>query len=249
MAVRNVKLTIFNDLVCAWCYIGQRELDTAIKQCADLPLKFDIEYRPFQINRSLPEHGSVKLEEYYIARFGAQRWEQLKATVDARAAHNGITFNWGGKIAQTTRAHRLIHKAGRIGGQPMQRKLIESLHRALFEEAGDIGDADLLASRAEACGVMSKAAAFAYLEGEEDEAEVTRLMQEAIANGVTGAPSTLIDNQFMISGCHTSEVYLQVFRKLAAAHSPEQTTPKQSPQVPLAPSPAAAHAPVPIAAV
>jgi predicted DsbA family dithiol-disulfide isomerase len=235
MAVRNVKLTIFNDLVCAWCYIGQRELDTAIRQCADLPLKFDIEYRPFQVNRALPEQGSVKLEEYYSSRFGTQRWEQLKATVNARAAYNGINFNWGGKISQTTRAHRLIHKAGRIGGQPMQRKLIESFHRALFEEAGDIGDADMLAARAEACGVMTHADALEYLESEEDAAEVARLVNEAIANGVTGAPSTLIDNQFMISGCNTSDVYLQVFRKLAAAHAPEQTTPKQTPQVPLAP--------------
>lgn len=76
--------------ICPWCYIGQREMDTAIERCRDMPLQFEIEYRPYKLQPSLKEGQVFPKKEFYETRFGSAKAENIVTTVTKRAEEIGL---------------------------------------------------------------------------------------------------------------------------------------------------------------
>jgi len=86
-----------------------------------------------------------------------------------------------------------------------------------MEDAKDIADINVLAELAESTGTMSKAEAVAFLESDELEKEVNTMCDEARSKGITGVPMTIIDGKWAVSGGQSSDVFIQIFKKLSAA--------------------------------
>ncbi|KAI0058638.1 thioredoxin-like protein [Artomyces pyxidatus] len=211
MSKRTVKLVVISDFICPWCFIGHHELQKAIAQCANLPITFDLEYRPFILHPALPPDatGSGK-DDYHAKKFGREKWEETKQLVCTKGEDSGINFSFGGPMSVTTNAHRLMTKAYEMGGSSMQSALLPIIFKAYSEEELDISNDDVLAEAAEQAGIMSKSEALRFLASEECLAKVKYQVAEARTKGVTGVPFTIIDGKWAVSGGQTAPVFVKV---------------------------------------
>jgi predicted DsbA family dithiol-disulfide isomerase len=214
MAKRLVKLIVLSDFGCPWCFIAHRELQTAIAQSANLPVSFEVEYRPFMLH---PNHSieSVSKNEFVAKKIGREKWEVCKRMAVERGEAVGINFSFAGPACITLTAHRLVSKAFEMGGAAVQSALINLIFRAYCEDDLDISDAQVLADVAEESGMMSKAEALDFLESDECLEKVNNQIAEARAKGVTGIPFTIIDGKWAVSGGQSAPVFVKIFNKLA----------------------------------
>jgi len=221
MATRVVKLTVITDFICANCCVGEHELLNAITYCKDtlqLPLAFEIEHLPFRLINSpaiAEDAPKVGKTEFLSKHIGAERFDKLQAAISKWAEEKGIPLNFRGVMSQTTRAHRLCQKAYKMDGQKLQLPLLIAIFKASMEDGKDIADFNVLAELAEQTNVMSKQEAIAFLESDELEKEVTTMCAEARTKGITGVPMTIIDGRWAVSGGQSSDVFIQIFKKLA----------------------------------
>jgi len=223
MTDRVVRLTIVNDFVCANCCIGQHELLSAISYCKDtlcLPLSFELEHMPFRLisNACLSDDTTkVPKSTFYENRYGKDKFTHFEAAISKWAKEKGIPISLRGVMSQSTRAHRLALKAGQIAGQKLQLPVLCGVFKANLEDNKDIGDINVLADIAESTGMMSKDKAIKFLQSDELEQEVNDMCDKARNIGISGVPMTIIDGKWAINGGQSSDVYIQIFKKLAAA--------------------------------
>ena len=115
-----MKLEIFSDVVCPWCYIGKHRFDQAVRNLtqASIDLKLEILYRPFQLDPTAPLDTPSPVRDVYIKKFGGVvRADEILAHVTKIAAKDGIEFHMDRALrANTSRAHRLIALAQKLNG-------------------------------------------------------------------------------------------------------------------------------------
>ncbi|KZT50618.1 thioredoxin-like protein [Calocera cornea HHB12733] len=213
----KVTLNVTSDTICPWCYIGFKQINNAIQKAkaAKLPITFDVEFSPFMLDPTLPVTGSRPRRERYIEKFGEARSNAIVETLGNVGKELGINFTYDGVISQTILSHRILMKAYQLGGQDAQQTLLAIIFKGFFEENKNVGDVDWLAQTAEQAGFMSAAEAKKFLESSELEKEVTRKIEMAQMMGITGVPFTIINGRWALSGAQPSEVFYQVFEKLA----------------------------------
>ncbi|MFN3846593.1 MAG: DsbA family oxidoreductase [Paracoccaceae bacterium] len=205
-----IKLDIFSDPVCPWCYIGKVNLDRALESAPDHP--FDIEWHPFQLNPGMPAEG-VDRAEYLEAKFGGKaKAVEIYARVEQAAQDAGLEIDFSriGRMPNTLNAHRLIHWAGLEGRQTA---IVSALFRAYWREGRDIGDAATLVGIADAAG-MDGALAARLLATDEDAEALRSRDIHARQRGVTGVPCFIIGNQYVVSGAQPPQVWSDVISEL-----------------------------------
>ncbi|KIP05038.1 hypothetical protein PHLGIDRAFT_92714 [Phlebiopsis gigantea 11061_1 CR5-6] len=237
-----IKLTVISDIICPWCYIGQRELDNALKMCSDLPVQVEIEYRPYRIYPSLSDGQFLEKLQWYESKFGSEKIKTMETMILPRARELGIDLKFtDGIITQTTLAHRLMLKAWKMGGQSTQQALLAALFKGYFEASANIGDTDVLADMAVIAKMMTKEEAVSFLESDELLDEVETMINESKKKGINGVPFIVINGKWAVSGGQTAEIFTQIFTKLAN-HDP--TTPRPTYATPSNPPKSVATAPL-----
>ncbi|GJE94769.1 thioredoxin-like protein [Phanerochaete sordida] len=233
-APRVIKLLVISDIICPWCYIGQREMERAVEMCRDLPIDVEIEYRPYRIYPSLKDGQFMEKRPWYEERFGKDKTQEMERVALQRADELGLNIKYmDGIITQTTLAHRMLLKAWQLGGQASQQAFLTVLFKGYFENLANIGDTEVLADMAVDAKLMTKEEAVSFLESTECLDEVERMMNEARKKGVNGVPFVVIDGKWAVSGGQTAEVYAQILKKLANS---EPTTPRPTHAAPPAAS-------------
>lgn len=206
-----VRLDIFSDPVCPWCYIGKAHLDRALEARPGHP--FVVEWHPFQLNPAMPREGMDR-QDYLSQKFGgAERAAQVYARIEAAARDIGLDIDFA-RIARTPNtldAHRLIHWAGIEGRQT---PVVAALFRAYFREGRDIGDPGVLARIAGDCGMDAAAVAVA-LRGESDRDDLAARDADAQKKGVTAVPTYLIDRHYVVQGAQPPDLWLRVIDEIA----------------------------------
>jgi len=236
MSKRVVKLIVISDFACPWCFVAQRELQNAVAQCSNLPISFEVEYRPFLLHSTVPAEPIDK-NEWVGRKIGRERWEGCKLMATERGEAVGINFSFSGPVCLTTPAHRLMTKAYEIGGPSAQSAVITPIFRAYYEDDLDISDPEVLADAAVQATIMSKAEALSFLNSDECLAKVNHQVAEARAKGVTGVPFTIIDGKWAVSGGQSAPVFVKIFSKLAdtpASPPSQSSTPVPVPAVAMA---------------
>ncbi len=211
-----IKLDIFSDPVCPWCYIGKANLDRALEAAPDHP--FEIEWHPFQLNPGMPAEG-VDRAEYLEAKFGGKaKAVEIYARVEQAARDAGLAIDFSSikTMPNTLNAHRLIHWAGLEGRQTA---IVSSLFRAYWREGRDIGDAATLTEIAESAG-MDRALTQRLLATDEDTEALKARDIHARQRGVTGVPCFIIANQYVVSGAQPPQVWADVIAELRASAQP-----------------------------
>jgi predicted DsbA family dithiol-disulfide isomerase len=209
------RIDVVSDAICPWCWIGKRHLEGALARLAGEGERFEVHWRPFQLNPDMPREG-VERAAYRAAKFGtAERSRELDAQVAAAGATAGLEFRFDrqGRTPNTVDAHCLVRRAGAVGGTAVQDAVVEALFRAYFQEGRDIGNAAVLAEIASGAGLADAAAVLASGEGEaevrEEDAGFRRL-------GISGVPSFALAGHVLFSGAVPAERMADVFRRALA---------------------------------
>ena len=211
-----IKLDIFSDPVCPWCYLGKANLARALE--AHPGHVFEVEWHPFQLNPDMPAEG-VDKHDYLVARLGsAAKLAQVHQHLAETAAKAGVVMNPDvpQRIPNTLNAHRLIHWAGLEGRQAA---MVSALMRAYWVEGRDIGDGSVLADLGAEAG-MDRAVVVRLLASDADLDLIRAREAHARARGVAAVPTFMIANQYVLSGAQSPDLWGQVIDELAAKAAP-----------------------------
>jgi predicted DsbA family dithiol-disulfide isomerase len=201
-----MQIDVISDTVCPWCFIGKRRLARALEMRPEV--EFDIQWRPYQLDSNVPREG-VDRAAYMKAKFGeGPRVSAMGDTLKAEGLREGIPFAFD-KIERrpnTLDSHRLIRWAAAAG---LQDTVVERLFAAYFLEGRDIGDPAVLEFLAADVGMDSIQIA-ELLADDTDLAAVEREMKLAGEMGITGVPTFIFANKFVLSGAREADVLVQV---------------------------------------
>jgi predicted DsbA family dithiol-disulfide isomerase len=221
--VEGVKIDIWSDVVCPWCYIGKRRLEKAL---ADFEHAEDVEitWHSFELDPTAPTVPSESVAEYLGRKYGGGEaaGRQIVARVTSVAAQEGLSFERypDARHANTRDAHRLIHLALEVGGSELQGRLEEALFAANFERAEDVADHDVLTAIAVEVG-LSEARVRQVLASRELTDAVDADIAQAVAYGAGGVPFFVFDQRYGVSGAQPAEVFGQVLQRAwSDAHPP-----------------------------
>jgi predicted DsbA family dithiol-disulfide isomerase len=215
-----MKVEIYSDLVCPWCYVGERRFGRALAEFAGGE-EVDVVFRPFQLDPDAPA-SAVPLTGYLEKRFG-KRAEGLHGPVDAAAAGEGIQMEWDRALMANTRtAHRLLQLAEAEKGAVVQRALVERLFALHFTRGGDISSPSELAAEAGAVG-MDAEAVRAYLESDEGMEELEARFLEARQMGVRAVPTFVFEGKWAVEGAQAKERFSEVLEQVARAVPTRET--------------------------
>jgi predicted DsbA family dithiol-disulfide isomerase len=220
--VTPVKIEIWSDVVCPWCYIGKRRLETALSTFAHAD-DVEIVYRSFQLDPAAPRVPEHTVAEHLGAKYGGgpEAGQQMVERTEAVAAEEGLLFRLGeAKRANTVDAHRLLHHALETGGPALQVALKEELLAAYFLRAENVADHDLLRRTAEEVGLDADAVE-SVLAGDRYADAVESDIREAAALGASGVPFFVIDRKYGISGAQPAEVFGQVLERAWGESHPQ----------------------------
>jgi len=207
------RVEIYSDVVCPWCYIGERRFARALAAFPQAD-RVDVVYRSYQLDPGAPEKA-VPLKQYLARRFGGAV-DGMLARVTENAAAEGIVMEWDRALSvNPLTAHRLIGLAEREYGAKVQRALFEKLFEAHFTNGADISDHDQLADLAESVG-MDRARVQAYLASDEGLAEVQEAFEHARRIGVRAVPTFVFDGEVAVEGAQPASVFLQVLEEVAS---------------------------------
>lgn len=204
-----MRVEIYSDVVCPWCYIGKRRFERAV---AAFPEPVEVVFRPFQLDPEAPVEA-LPLPRYLERRFG-QRMDAMMQHVSEAAAGEGIEIDWDRALAANTgAAHRVMRLAEREYGVGVQRALADALFAAHFTEGRDVGDHAALAGIAAEAG-MDAARVRGYLESDEGAAELRAEIDGARALGVRAVPAFVFDGRFLVEGAQPASTFLQLLEKV-----------------------------------
>jgi len=136
-----MKIKVFADTICGWCFIGQARLGEALKNFPET--KFEIEHIPFQLNPDMPKEG-IERNKYLEIKFGGKEFAQPMYDQMTKEAHKeGLNFNLDGikKTPNTVFSHLLIKLAEQT---KTQKEIKEKIYQSYFVEGLDIGNKEVL---------------------------------------------------------------------------------------------------------
>jgi predicted DsbA family dithiol-disulfide isomerase len=202
-----MRLDIFADVICPWCWIGKRRLEHALKARPQQGLT--TRWRAFQLNPGMPAAGMDR-RDYLAAKFGGEAQAlRIYDVIRAAGESEGLEFNFDAirRTPNTLRAHRLVRLAQERGkGSPM----MEALFQAYFARGEDIGDREVLVDAAAPLGLSAEEVCRQI-----DSAEGLEAVQAedglARRHGINGVPCYIFNGKFALAGAHEPEVLFQLF--------------------------------------
>lgn len=209
-----MKIEIFSDIACPFCYIGKRKLDEALEQF-DHADKVEMAYKSYQLDPKAPVYDGKDYYESLAAKFGSlEQAKQITANVAQQAEQVGLAFNFDSmKATNTLDAHRLLHLAKQKGND-VQLKVKDNLFKAHFTDGKDVANHEVLAEIA-AAAELPVDETKAVLENPDSYLqEVTADMSEAQQFGVTGVPYFIFNRKYAISGAQPTEAFVQALQKV-----------------------------------
>jgi predicted DsbA family dithiol-disulfide isomerase len=213
-----MKIDIWSDVVCPFCYIGKRKFEKAL---ADFNGKdnVEIEWHSFQLDPDLEYVPGQSVHEYLGKRKGvtAAEGKKMNDAMTAMAKEVGLEYNFDQAIINNTfNAHRLLHFAKEKG---VQNEMKERLFRAYYTEGKNIGDIDTLAQLAEEVGLQA-AEVKKVLESDAYAQDVLLDQYHAQQLGIQGVPFFVFNNKYGVSGAQPTAIFAQVLDKVWEEEKP-----------------------------
>ena len=204
----RVRIDVFSDTICPWCWIGKRRLEKALASRPDLDAR--VVWHCFQLNPDMPQ-GGMDRRDYLESKFGGtRRASSIYARVSEEGAKESLPFAFDRipRTPNTLDSHRLVHWAATQ--PPGQEPMVEALFRAYFTEGEDVSDTTTLARVAGKAGYDAAQAA-TFLAGREAHDAVRAEDRQARGAGITGVPCFIIDGQVAVPGAVEPEAMLEIF--------------------------------------
>lgn len=201
-----MKVEIWSDVVCPWCYIGKRRFEDALDRF-DGKADVEVVWRSFQLNPWHPKGVRESHGASLAAKLGVtmEQVREMNDRVTALAAAEGLDYHFERyTVVNTLDAHRLTHLAKASG---LGTELHERFLRAQLVEGEILDDPDALVRLSGEVG-LSEASVRRVLESDDYASDVADDIEEASALGANGVPFFVIDRRFGISGAQSSDLLL-----------------------------------------
>ena len=207
-----MRIEIYADFVCPWCYVGIGRLRRAL--AARPSLAAELAWRPFQLNPSMPK-GGIDRGTYLSVKFGSrERVRHLHDAIEECGRGLGLEFNFERIQRQpnTLDAHRLVRFAGeRLGASsPRREALVIALYRAYFTAGLDLGEREVLVALAVAAG-LDALEVERHLAGDRERDQIRAEDLRARRMGIDGVPCFVVDECYALSGAQEPEAFLPLF--------------------------------------
>ena len=204
--ISKLKVEIWSDIMCPFCYIGKRNYEMALAQFENAD-QIEIIWKSFQLDPSLPETSSENVYEYLANRkgLGLEQVKQLHENVKNTAKTVGLEYNFDKtQISNTFKAHQLIQlaKSKNLGDEAE-----EVLFYAYFTEGKNLSNTSVLVELGQKIGLNSSEIISA-LEDKRFEKNVIKDIEEAQQIGVKGVPFFVFDRKYAVSGAQPIDTFL-----------------------------------------
>jgi predicted DsbA family dithiol-disulfide isomerase len=218
-----MQVEVWSDVVCPWCYIGKRKLETALSRFPHAD-QVEVVWRSFQLDPSVPEGHTEPTLPALAAKYGrsVEEMAQMQRRVEDVAAGEGLEYHLAdGVSGNTLLAHQLIHLAAEHGlGGAMKERLLH----AHFTEQRSVFDVESLVSLGVEVGLDADEARVAladrrYLAAVHEDIDTARAL------GATGVPFFVVDRTYGAAGAQPAEQLLQLLERAWADSHPLVTVP------------------------
>jgi predicted DsbA family dithiol-disulfide isomerase len=202
-----MRIDIWSDVVCPWCYVGKRRFERALEAMSG-GSAIQIVYRSFQLDPTRPKGQTQKRRDMLMSKYrlSAEQVAAMDVRMEQTAAAEGLEYHLDdGVTGNTFDAHRLLHLAAERGTQDA---VVERFFRAYFTEQRSLFDDASLTALAVEAGL--DASEVGDVLGSDRYAQaVTADTREAHALGANGVPFFMIDHRFGVSGAQATDVFVQ----------------------------------------
>ncbi|MDF2557614.1 MAG: DsbA family oxidoreductase [Bacillales bacterium] len=208
-----MKIEIWSDFVCPFCYIGKRNFERALEGFKHKEL-VEVVYKSFQLDPTLPNGTTVSTYEMLSKKYNLthEKAVQMCERVASAANQVGLEFDFEhGVQTNTFDAHRLFQYAKQMG---KLKEMNESLLKAHFVDCLNVGDKETLLQIAVEVGLENDSVAVVLSDSGQFAEDVLHDQKQAQQIGVTGVPFFLINGKYAITGAQTSEAILQVIKQV-----------------------------------
>ncbi|HEX9925958.1 MAG TPA: DsbA family oxidoreductase [Anaerolineae bacterium] len=206
-----MKVEIWSDIACPWCYIGRRRFEKALDQFEDHN-QVEVIWRSFQLDPAAPREYKGTINDMLAEKKGIDRHqaEALHAHVTALAAEEGLDYRFDRvRPGNSFDAHRLLHLAAHHG---LQSEMKERLQKAYFTDGLAYSDPDTLAQLAVEVGLDADETR-QMLETDAYAAGVRADVRRAQMLGINGVPFFLFDEKYAVSGAQPAELFLTALER------------------------------------
>ena len=204
-----MKIKIFLDTICGWCYIGHKRLFNALAEFKDK--KFEVEYAPFLLNPDMPLAG-IKRSDYLVMKFGSKENAQpMYDRMSEQATSQGLNFKLNDiQITPSTiLSHILIDLTQ---GMKEQNSIVENIFKTYFINADNIGDPANLIAIGVKSGLKKEIIKEAF-ESKKKRDEILEKNQRAYKMGITGVPLVMFNNQVAVQGAENKDWIIEKIKK------------------------------------
>ena len=206
-----MKIEIWSDIFCPFCYIGKRRFENALQQFSKKS-EVEVIYRSFELNPNAPKHHEGDIHGLIASKYGIS-YEEAKANNDnivKQAASIGLNYNFDTLIPTNSfDAHRMIHFAAAYG---KMQEMTEQLFIAYFTDSKDISNMETLANIAVIIG-LDKEEALNVLNSDNYAKEVRADEEEGSKLGVNSVPFFVLNRKIVVTGAQSTEVFLKALEK------------------------------------
>jgi predicted DsbA family dithiol-disulfide isomerase len=209
-----MKVQIYADVVCPWCYIGALRFKRALHSYPELR-RVEVCYLPFQLEPDAPPEPEP-IERRLRQKYGRHAVEMMRSATDAAHAEGAVIRLDQALAVNTFDAHRLLQWALETHGPETQFNLMHHLYRAYFEHGANIADHGELAGIAAEAG-LDRDAVKELLNGDDGVETLESALEEAPRLGVTAVPTFVFAEKYALQGAQPPAVFLQVLNDVAAA--------------------------------
>lgn len=206
-----MKVEIWSDVVCPWCYIGKRRFESALAQFAHRD-EVEVQWRSYQLDPTLPDHHDGTELDYLVDRKGLSRDQVVRMFEQATAiaADEGLTYDFASVVvANSFAGHELLHLARARGAGDRVKEALLSAH---FEHGEDIGDREVLVRIGVEAGLDADEVAL-DLASHTWRDSVVADITAASSLGIRGVPFFVLDEKYGISGAQPTELFTQALEQ------------------------------------
>lgn len=208
----KLKVQIWSDIMCPFCYIGKRRIEEALNQF-EHKKSVKIEWKSFELDAGFIPSTDDNLAEHLAEKYRKDTdWAQnMLDNMTQNAKTAGLDFNFEKAVlANSHNAHRLLHLAKKHN---LANELEELLFKAYLTDGKDLNNLDTLSELGIEIGLEAEAIA-QVLHSNAYSQEVKQDIQQANAIGVQGVPFFVFDNKYAISGAQPATAFLQTLEKV-----------------------------------
>lgn len=215
-----IKIDIWSDVACPWCYIGTARFERAV---AETGVEVEVRYRSFELDPTVPADGEAPpLVEHLAGRYGGL--DRVRAAHDRLSAAGeelGLELNWAGmRRTSTFDCHRLLTWALETAGSEPQRALNKAMLRAYFADGEVVSDHQVLVRLVEEVGLDPGEARGVLVSGRYAD-EVRAARQQAHSAGIAAVPTFVVEGQYVLQGALETESWVRALthmqRELSAS--------------------------------